>query len=61
MSNTNQEFERAAKAFRKATGHLMPGKDVPAASWAGQESEDERQKLFKVWCAAIEYMKSEDA
>lgn len=55
--DANESFEQAAEAFYKATGHLMPGKSIAAAAYAGEEAEEERCRLFKVWCAAIEYMK----
>ena len=54
--DANDSFEEAADCFYKATGHLMPGKSIAAAAYAGEEAEEERQKLFKVWCAAISYM-----
>ena len=54
--NANESFEMAAEAFYKATGMLMPGKDISAGAGWTDEREEERKKLFKVWCAAIEYM-----
>lgn len=53
--NENESFEEAAEYFHKATHMLMPGKDIAAASGWTEEQEDERQKYYKVWCAAIEY------
>ena len=55
--SANDSFERAAKCFEKATGMIMPGKDIGAYSGWTEEQEEERRKLFKVWCAAIEYMR----
>lgn len=55
MSDPITSFEEAAEAFHKATGYLMPGKDVRAAM--SDEEESERRELFKVWCAAIDYMR----
>lgn len=56
--DANESFEKAAECFYKATGMLMPGKDICAAMGWTEEREEERQKMFKVWCAAIKYMRS---
>ena len=53
----NESFERAAAAFHKVTGMLMPGKDISAGAGWTEQCEEERRLLFKVWCAAIDYMR----
>lgn len=55
--DANESFEQAAEAFYRATGHLMPGKDIAAAAYAGEEQEAERRAHYKTWCAALEYMR----
>ncbi len=54
--DADESFEIAAKAFYKATGMLMPGKDIGSGMGWSEEEEEERQKLFRVWCAAVAYM-----
>lgn len=51
MTTANESFEKAAAVFRKASGHLAPGKD-------GCSYNPECMRDWKIWCAAIEYMKS---
>lgn len=59
--DANESFELAAGYFYRATGMLMPGKDICAASGWTEEQEEERKKLFKVWCVAIEYMQKSES
>lgn len=54
--NAIEAFEEAAEAFDKATGFMMPGKDVPAAAYVGEEHEAQRRAHHKTWRAAIEFM-----
>ena len=56
--NINDSFEIAAEAFYKATGMLMPGKNIAAGAGWTEDQEKERKKLFGIWCAAIDYMKA---
>ena len=59
--DANESFEMAAEAFYKATGMLMPGKDIAAACGWTEECEEERCKAFKVWCAAVAYMQKSES
>lgn len=54
--DANESFEIAAAAFCKATGYLMPGKDGCPRDENG-DLTPEVARDFKVWCAAIDYMK----
>jgi len=45
-------FERMAALFQKETGFMAPGKDSPAAGYAGEAHERERQEAWKAWSNA---------
>lgn len=42
-------FERVAEMFRRETGFLAPGKDEPAAAYAGEDRERERVEAWNAW------------
>lgn len=48
--NASESFDIAARAFRNASGHLAPGKN-------GCTHSPECEHDWKIWCAAVEYMK----
>lgn len=48
--NASESFEIAAEAFLKVTGKLPPGKH-------GCTHSSEVLHDWKIWCAAVEYMK----
>ena len=56
--DANESFDREAEAFHKATGMLMPGKNIRAGADWTDDDEVERRKLFKVWCAGVDYVKT---
>ncbi len=45
----NALFEEQAAKFRKDTGFMAPGKDSPAAGYAGEEYEQRRQAAWTAW------------
>ena len=57
VADANESFERAAEAFRRATGYLAPGKH---SIFSCSEDEVDRQRLWRVWCAAVEYTNKEN-
>jgi hypothetical protein len=47
--DTNDRFERVARAFYKDTGMLAPGKDVSASANESDEERAERMVAFGRW------------
>lgn len=42
-------FERVAEMFRRETGFMAPGKDAPAAAYAGEDRARERDDAWNAW------------
>ena len=57
---TVDSFEEAAEAFYAATGNLMPGKDGCQRDENGDLTTEVAHD-FKIWCAAIAYIKKSEA
>ena len=55
--DANESFEKAAKAFRKASGYLAPGKNGCPRDHEGN-LEPEVEHDWKIWCAAVDYMRT---
>ncbi len=49
----NEAFELLADGFECFTGHLAPGKDVPAAVCESDEERKERELLFTDFMRAV--------
>ena len=49
------DFETEAAAFRKATGFICPGKDIPAAMNPTDEYMRERRLAWEAWCDGRNY------
>jgi len=47
-----RRFERLAEMFRRETGFMAPGKDAPAAGYAGEGHERQRQAAWEAWSKA---------
>lgn len=47
--NPVADYDRLAEAFRRETGLMAPGKDVPAAMNISDEDEEERRRRWPEW------------
>jgi hypothetical protein len=58
---TNREFNDKTERFHKETGIWPPGRDIPSATYGGDDVHEIRRLAYDYWCKQQKQLEAENA